>query len=208
MSYHETNALEWAIKHKACNRDSNDAVPWLRKHPDWTLADAWEHCHHADWMLWALEKAGLCQDTKALHEFACRVSERALEKTGNPDPRSLAAIKTKRAWLRGEATDEELTAARKAAKAAWAEAEAAVWAVWPASDERAVAWTAAWTAARTAWTVAEAAALTAARGAVRVGVVEVTVRVAVQKAHANILRELLNNPFREDLRGPWVTPED
>lgn len=84
--------------------------------------------------------------TKTLHEFACWCAERALRaerKAGRePDPRSWAAIKTKRAWLKGKASDSELDAARDAARdAAWA----AVWdAVWDA------AWAATWAAARDA----------------------------------------------------------
>jgi len=53
-----------------------------------------------------------------LHEFACRCAERALALIDNPDPRSVAAIATKRAWLRGEATNAELAAAEAAARAA------------------------------------------------------------------------------------------
>lgn len=48
-----------------------------------------------------------------LHEFAVRCAERAVqcarEAGKEPDPRSLAAIEAKRRWLRGEASDKELT---------------------------------------------------------------------------------------------------
>jgi len=54
-------------------------------------------------------------DEPILHEFACRCAERALSKIENPDPRSVAAIAAKRAWLKGEITDDELLAARVAA---------------------------------------------------------------------------------------------
>ena len=60
-----------------------------------------------------------------LHEFACQCAERALALVDTPDPRSVAAIATKRAWLRGEATDDELAAAQDAAQDA---ARAAAWA--------------------------------------------------------------------------------
>lgn len=53
-----------------------------------------------------------------LNEFACRCAERALSRVENPDPRSVAAIQAKRAWLRGEITDAELDAAWDAAWAA------------------------------------------------------------------------------------------
>ena len=100
--------------------------------------------------------------TTALHEFACDEAERALALTDNPDPRSIAAITTKRRWLCGEATDAERAAARDAAwDAAWA-------AAWDAA--RAAAWAAAraaaWDAARdAAWAAARDAARDAARAA-------------------------------------------
>ena len=74
-----------------------------------------------------------------LHEFACVCAEYALTLIDNPDPRGVKAIEVKRAWIRGEATDEELDAA----KAARASASGAAWtAAWAASD----AWAAAWDA--------------------------------------------------------------
>ena len=91
-----------------------------------------------------------------LHEFSCRVAEDALTVAKVEDKRSLAAIETKRRWLKGEATDEELDAARDAA---WAAARAAA---------RDAAWDAAWDAARAAaWDAARAAARDAARDAAR-----------------------------------------
>ena len=62
-----------------------------------------------------------------LHEFACRCAEQALLIT-NPDPRSVAAIAAKRAWLKGEINDTQLDAAEDAAwAAAWDAARAAAW---------------------------------------------------------------------------------
>jgi hypothetical protein len=57
-----------------------------------------------------------------LHEAACIYAERALRVAKITDPRSWAAIEAKRKWLRGEITDEKLTAARAAA---WDAARAA-----------------------------------------------------------------------------------
>ena len=78
--------------------------------------------------LWAILREELI-DAPILHEFACRCAERALSCVENPNPHSVRAIEVKRAWLRGKATDEELAAARRAARAArhatWAAAEAA-----------------------------------------------------------------------------------
>ena len=53
-----------------------------------------------------------------LNEWACCNAEVALLVAEVDDPRSWAAIEAKRAWLRGEISDEELGAARDAARAA------------------------------------------------------------------------------------------
>lgn len=64
-----------------------------------------------------------------LHEFVCRCAEEALRKAGVTDDRSWNAIRVKRLWIEGKATDTELAAARAAAQAAaCAAAWAAAWA--------------------------------------------------------------------------------
>jgi hypothetical protein len=93
---------------------------------------------------------------RTLHEFACWCAEEALKLVDKPDPRSVKAIRVKRAWLAGEATDGQLDAAMAAA---WDAARDAAW-----DAARAAAWAAAWAAARDA---ARAAAWKAAREAAR-----------------------------------------
>ena len=88
-----------------------------------------------------------------LHEFACRCAEYALSFVKNPDPRSIAAIEAKRKWLRGEISNDDLTAAWAAAARAAADAAARAAAAWAANAAaNAAAWAAAcdaaWTAAR------------------------------------------------------------
>ena len=87
-----------------------------------------------------------------LREFACVCAECALTLIDNPDPRSIKAIEVKRAWLRGEATDGELAAARDAA---WSAARDA--ARDAASDAATVARAAAWAACDAAWAACPAA---------------------------------------------------
>lgn len=58
-------------------------------------------------------------DARTLHEFACICAERALTLKGVKDEQCWNAIKAKRAWLRGEISDDELYAA---GTAAWTEA--------------------------------------------------------------------------------------
>ena len=94
-----------------------------------------------------------------LHAFACHEAELALQrerKEGRePAAASWEAIKVKRRWLKGMATDQELNAAESAA---WSAAESAAWsAAWNAA--RSAAWSTAWSAAES---VAESAAWSAA----------------------------------------------
>ena len=97
---------------------------------------------------------------KLLHEAACIFAERALTIAGIKDDgrnASWNAIRVKRLWLKGEATDEQLKEARDAAGEAWAaarEAWAAAWDAWAAAED--AAWDAAW-AARAAARAAERA---------------------------------------------------
>ncbi len=74
-------------------------------------------------VLWTADAA------ETLHDFACWCAERALDREEaagrTVDPRSRNAIAVKRAWLHGEATDAELTAASAAARAAARAADSA-----------------------------------------------------------------------------------
>lgn len=99
--------------------------------------------------LWCVLREELIEPEK-LHEFACVCAERALRRVENPDPRSVAAIEAKRAWMKGEISDAELAAARAAARAAaWASERDAARAA-----ERDAAWAAERDAER-AWQVEE-----------------------------------------------------
>ena len=71
--------------------------------------------------LWAVLREAFV-DANILHEFACLCAEQALKLVDKPDPRSVEAIRIKRLWIKGEATDEELRTAKKAADAAYAAA--------------------------------------------------------------------------------------
>ena len=111
--------------------------------------------------LWAVLREEFI-DAPVLHEYACRCAEYALTFVREPDSRSIAAIEAKRKWLRGEISNDDLTATRAAAwaaanaaadaaadAAAWAAADAAAWAAANAAAD-AAAWAAAWAAANAA----------------------------------------------------------
>ena len=130
----------------------------------WTALDILEleEIPDAD-KLWCVLREELIEPEK-LQEFVCRCAERALSRIEHPDPRSVAAIEAKRAWMKGEISDAELAAARDAARAA---ARDAAWDAAMAAA-RAAAWAAAWAAARdAAWVSANAAAWAAERAAAR-----------------------------------------
>jgi hypothetical protein len=105
-------------------------------------------CGRRRTVLWMLDA------TRILHEFACRCAEDALALVEQPDARSVAAIESKRKWLDGKITDEELDSASAAA--------------WAASrDARAAARAEAWATLDAALYVARAASRAAARAAAR-----------------------------------------
>jgi hypothetical protein len=99
--------------------------------------------------------------TRTLHEFALWCAERALRaerRAGRePDPRLWRALEVKRAWVHGQASDQELDAA-------WATASAASRTT--ASDTAsAAAWAAVWATASVAVRSAVLSAASAARDA-------------------------------------------
>ena len=108
--------------------------------------------------LWAVLREEFI-DAPVLHEYACRCAEYALTFVREPDSRSIEAIEAKRKWLRGEISNDDLTAARAAADAAWAAADAAD------AAARAAACDAANAAARAAANAAARAAAWAAAAA-------------------------------------------
>ena len=100
-------------------------------------------------LLWILLRPEIIPE-KDLHLIACDFAELALKrerKAGRePHPDSWNAIKIKRLWVEGKATDEELLAARSAVEAAWSATWSAAEAAWSAT--RSAARSAAWSAAR------------------------------------------------------------
>jgi len=113
--------------------------------------------------LWVVLREGVLPD-KTLRLFGCWCADTSLAMTPNPDPRSIAAVEVARRFALGEATRDELDAARYAA---WVAARDAAWDA---------SWGVAWVAARVAegdateaayWAATEAAAgfASAAKGA-------------------------------------------
>ena len=109
-----------------------------------TLSQAWVECNRPDWMLWLLGRSSINKKTIATIavEFAESCAHNAKDY-----PAVAECIAVVKRFLAGEATQDELLAARSAAwgaaeLAAWAAAELAAWAA---------ARAAAWGAESTAW---------------------------------------------------------
>ena len=105
-----------------------DAVEFRRQYA--TFADAWAACPRGDWMLWIAKKAGVNLRTLTLAKGLCAETVIHLMK----DERSRNAVRVAIAYGKGEATDEELSAARAAYAAARAAYPAAYAAAYAAAD--------------------------------------------------------------------------
>ena len=141
--------------------------------------------------LWAVLREEFI-DAPVLHEYACRCAEYALTFVKEPDSRSIAAIEAKRKWLRGEISNDDLTAAWDAA---WAAYDAAYDAARAAANAaraaaRAAAWDAAWSAADAAWSAA-AAAWDAAAARDAADAARAAARAAAREHEVKLLKELL-----------------
>jgi hypothetical protein len=107
--------------------------------------------------LWVLYRACGDAGVKASHTFACDAAEHVLhiyEKHVPGDDRVRNAIAVKRLWIAGEASDDDLDAARAAA---WGAARAAAWGAARAADAASAAADTAWGAAGAAATAGAAA---------------------------------------------------
>ena len=134
--------LTWAdfAEHKPCYNPAKKYGQWegtildLMHHPDIPAKDK----------IWAFTREGIADD-KTLRLFAVACARRVQHLM--TDKRSINALDVAERYANGEATEDELAAARDAA---WAAARDSVWSA--ASD---AAWGAAWSAARdAAWAAA------------------------------------------------------
>lgn len=145
----KTVTYEEFLKFEPCWLEDEEKRKQLERYgkrkKNWTALDILnlpENEVSAEHKLWAVLREDFI-DAPILHEFACQCREKALSLIENPNPKSVAAITAKRAWLKGEISDEELADARADARAAWA-----AWAALAAWDATGAAWDAARDAAR------------------------------------------------------------
>jgi hypothetical protein len=155
-----------------------------------TMAQVWDACPNADWMLWILTAIDAPVNDKTQRLFAIWCARHTPMHDGRTigalltDPRSVAALEVAERFAYGNATTEELAAA-------WAAAGDAARAA--AGDAaRDAAWAAAWAAARdAAWAAAGAAARDAAWAAAGDAA-----WAAAGAAQANQFRTMIGNPFK------------
>ena len=94
----------------------SEAVEWVG---DKTLAEAWVTCERADWMLWLVSKIDGSY-TPRIRLAACACARTSLKYVPAGEDRPRLAIECAERYARGEATKDELAAARAAAwDAAW-----------------------------------------------------------------------------------------
>jgi hypothetical protein len=94
-----------------------DAVAWVAAHGG-TPRRIWSDCPRGDWMLWLAAKRGV--DRKLVVTAVCKCARLALKHVPAGETRPLKAIEAAEAWVRGEATIEQVRAAADAADAAYA----------------------------------------------------------------------------------------
>jgi len=120
-----------------------------------SMADVWDKCPRADWLIWIARALGERPDDRTLRLFAVWSARHTPLGDGRvtgdllTDPRLQAALEVAERYAHGQATTEELAAARAAA---WVAADAA------RAAAGAAAWDAAGAAADAAWAAAAAAA--------------------------------------------------
>ena len=163
---------------------------------EWADGKTWEECYNTcargDWLAWLFEKLHPGDKRRYIIAGRCALTVEHLMKD-----ESIAACDTVIKYGRGEASEEDLRAAREAAwAAAWAAAAAAgaAWAAWvagaaaAAGDAGDAARAAAWATRDAAW---EAARATAGDAAWAAWVAARAARAETYKQCADIIRQEL-----------------
>jgi hypothetical protein len=146
LSPHWSGALR-AVR--ACDQ----ALAWAATQPD--AATAWAVCERADWLLWIASRLATTDEARRRVALAaCACARTALVHIPAGEDRPRLCIETIEAWTRGEATADQISAARRGAQDA-----AAAYAAYAAA---AAAYAAAYAAASADASVASASAADAA----------------------------------------------
>ena len=181
---------EFCELHSACD----DGREWALANCK-TMQGVWDTAK-PDWLMWVATRPGVLDDRtlRLFAVFCARSVEHRLT-----DQRSRDAIDVAERFANGNATAEELSAARDAARsaaesAAESAALAAESAAWSAEWSSQAAWSAAVRAARSAaWSAAESAAESAARDAAESAARDAAESVARSAARSKQANWLLAN---------------
>ena len=87
----------------------SEAVEWVDNK---YLDQAWSECERADWMFWLAGRANIGH--KTIVACACDIAETTLKYVPEGEPRPAEAIRVTSAWLKGEASIEEVGEAANA----------------------------------------------------------------------------------------------
>jgi hypothetical protein len=185
----------------------DEAIEWLAENGITELADAWDRCHRADWMLWLCGTLFLLSDRER-RLIACRCVRETPIIDGRKvwdlltDKRSRHAVEIAERYVAGDATDEELSAAAWAASnAAWNTSDVAADAAAAAAAAAAVdavQASAAGSAMSAAWAAAHAVAAAYAATTTAAYATTAAATAAARAAQADIIREIAGNPFRRE----------
>ena len=174
------------------NGACDEACEWVAQRD---IATAYAECERADWLLWIFgrmaDKLGW-PTRKQVVLAACACAESALKHVKPGEDRPRKAIETARAWVRGEATIEQVrSAAADAASAAAADAYAAAAA---AAASAAYAYAAAAAAAAAASAASAAYARAAAYAYARAAAYAAAAKKSSHIEMCSIVRSMLPCP--------------
>ena len=204
MKHINLNPKEFCSATNACEKGREFAEKYN------TMAEVWDACPRADWLLWILKAIDAPENEKNERLFAVWCARNTPMRDGRTtsalltDPRSVAALEVAERFAHGNASADELAAA---GSAAWSAAGAAAWAAAEAAAGSAAGSTARSAAGSTAWSTARSAAGSAARSAAGASARDAAwsaawaaawsaARAAAEAAQANQLRTMISNPFK------------
>ena len=83
----------------------DEAIEWASTQKG-SFQKSWDKCPRGDWLLWLLVRSK--SDNKKIVLASCKIARIVLEYIPKGEERPLVAIQTAEAWVRGEATLEEV----------------------------------------------------------------------------------------------------
>ncbi|MBU6231505.1 hypothetical protein KGP36_02450 [Patescibacteria group bacterium] len=191
-------------EHSACA----EAREWLKAEGVTTLAETWDTCPRADWMVWMLRRTDKWDKPMMVKiAIACAEQVLGIYETRQPgDDRPRKAIEAAKAYLADPSEKNREKARKSAAAAAYAAAAAAAYAAYAAAypayaaaaadDAADAAAYAAYAAAYPAYAAAAADDAADAAAYAAYAVAAPAARAAMRKRCADAIREAVGNPFK------------